>query len=267
MSTLMKRLGALLALAMALPQASCGSQVEAAIYGKSLGANSSSPSLDWWSQRAAHAAYLLNSNFTQVDTPKRFDYSTVVPVLGGASAPVIDHTKSGVVYKVNNGLLSDMPAAGATVVANPMAESWYVARWVNYASTTLSGAALWPIHFVGDSNNTIDVSLNTAFFYPDPILVLESAGALNVVDLGASCALGGPLSPIGSPITIGLFYDASVGSLNVECQDVIVKTILGSSGGLANMPIIPLALTAQSNTLAFTMLDYGGFAMIKGSLR
>ena len=180
-----------------------GRSARASVYGKATGGISAADKTkldgistnDWWSQRAARAAFLLNQNFVQVDQMIRFDYTTYNPVLGGASAPTMIHSRSGVAYTISNGSLNDMPLSGATLIANPAAESWYFARKVSFSASTLSDGAIWPIHLVADGSNFIDIAVIVGFFAPHEILFMENAGASTVTDLGAPCGLGGTLSP------------------------------------------------------------------------
>jgi hypothetical protein len=227
------------------------------------------PPMDWWSQRELHANGVLNAIGIQVDQPMKFDYATVTPQATGTAAPTVVTTKSGVAYSVVNGQLTDMPGAVSnTVIANPQAEAWYMARKCAYTNATVTGSQSGAVFAASlTANNYIIVTINAGLSTTHHQLVMDngsgSPSVLDLATLNTGTILGGSLAPVGAPFTIAMWFDLNAGTLNVAFQDVLVASVSASSGGLAKMPILGLPLaTFCGNGGPITC--YGGFAMIKG---
>lgn len=223
--------------------------------------------LSWWDQRQQHAQSVLNKSSVQVDTPFKFDYSTVTPALGGTANPTVVTTKSGVAYLIVNGALFDMPSSTNNLIANPQAEAWYFARKVAYFGTPVASSLVVPLLMNNaTANNLIQIAINSALSTTHHYLLMDNgSGAATQFDLGAQCALGGALCPVGAPVTMAVWFDLNAGTVNVTFQDVLVASIAASSGGLAKMPILPLAPMAEAFLALPALTIYGGFAMIKGA--
>lgn len=228
---------------------------------------------DWWSQREARARYLLNYAITQVDTPIPFNFSVTKPVLAGGP-PTVDTALAGTVYNMNH--LSDtlnfMPDSGAKGLPTPKITPFYFATLVRFATATIAASYAIPL---GLDNGTsyIEVALNQPSSTTHFFLLMNNGGAGSSLDLGASCALGSALCPIGVPVTIEVWYDpywapadgGVPGRLQVAFQETVVSTQYANDGGLDLMPLTAsLAPDCQANNVNMALHAYGGFLMLKG---
>ncbi len=224
--------------------------------------------LSWWGQRKARANAVLNYQSIQVDTAIDFNYSNTVPILSGTAAvdTGIDVPFSGVFYHITTtGQLNDLPQSGAFLLKSPKTESWYVARAFSLATPTIAANYCIPLG-LDNGGSFIEVALNqpdsTTHFFLD----MAAGGATVKADLGATCAIGSALCPVGTTIvnTVALYMDQIAGALVVEFNDVEVSRTLASGGGLDNMPTLALPLDAQSNNAAINLRLFGGFAAVQG---
>lgn len=256
------------------------------------GGGASSLALGWWEQRKARAQTLLNYNgVIQVDTPVRFNYAEMTPAALGIGYGIVAN-QSGTVAALNLGgdsglicapvsaaaLLAAIQAgAGATagsltsansLIAAPPVEPWFVSMRVSIASLVVSGFVI-PIGLRNPAApGATYVKIIQIFGNPHFFLQLFNGGGGVTLDLGAICALGSALAPLGTEFNIDVWLDLLAGALFVAFQDTTVIAVAGLGGGLESLPTAPVQLFAESNgsAPAVGLQSFGGFAMLKGPI-